>query len=139
MNRKLNLPVFAFQKNDNMVYVFFNEHTLKSTNTEILDKIGFKGITLIDSHGNVFTIKKAYKVKYIGLFGFNLLKKGRQILVDFEFENDKSTFELPEFKQFITQKIENNKKYWNSSWDIDELKSKIMNCNSFVDVAYLIK
>lgn len=122
-----------------MVYVFFNERTLKSTNTEILDKIGYKGITLIDSQGNVFKIKKAYKVKYIGLFGFSLLKKGRQILVDFEFENDKSTFELPEFKQFITQKVENNKKYWNSSWDIDELKSKIMNCNSFVDVAYLIK
>lgn len=139
MNKELIFPVFAFQKNDNMVYVFFNERTIKSTNTVILDKIGYKGITLIDSQGNVFKIKRAYKVKYIGLFGFSLLKKGRQILVDFEFENDKVTFELPDFKQFIIQKIENNKSYWNASWDIDELKSKIMNCSSFADVAYLIK
>ena len=137
MKKELIFPVFAFQKNDNMVYVFFNERTLTSTNTIILDKIGYKGITLVDSQGNVFKIKRAYKVKYIGLFGFSLLKKGRQILVDFEFENDKATFELPEFKQFIIQKIE--KSYWSASWDIDELKSKIMNCDSFADVAYLIK
>jgi len=132
-------PVFAFQKNDHMVYVFFNERNLKSTNTEILDKIGYKGITLIDSNGNVFKIKRAYKVKFIGLFGFSLLKKGRQILVDFEFENEKTTFELSEFKQFIIQKIENNRSCWNASWDIDELKDKIMNCKSFEGIASLIK
>lgn len=135
----LSYPIFATKAKENMVYVFFKEKDLKATNTNLLSKNVFKNVTLIDSQGNVFKIKRAYKVKYIGLFGFSLLKKGRQILVDFEFENDKATFELPEFKQFIIQKIENNKSYWNASWDIDELKSKIMNCNSFADVAYLIK
>jgi hypothetical protein len=135
----LSYPIFATKAKENMVYVFFKEKDLKATNTNLLSKNVFKNVTLIDSQGNVFKIKRAYKVKYIGLFGFSLLKKGRQILVDFEFENDKATFELPEFKQFIIQKIENNKSYWNASWDIDELKSKIMNCNSFADVASLIK
>lgn len=135
----LSYPIFATKAKENMVYVFFKEKDLKATNTNLLSKNVFKNVTLIDSQGNVFKIKRAYKVKYIGLFGFSLLKKGRQILVDFEFENEKATFELSEFKQFIIQKIENNKSYWNVSWDIDELKSKIMNCNSFVDVAYLIK
>jgi hypothetical protein len=140
MNEELKFPVFAFQKNDNMVYVFYKERDLKSTSTRFLSRNGFVGDTLIDSTGSIYKIKRAFQVKYLGLFGFSLLKKGgRQILVDFEFDSDVKTIELSEFKHEIIIRIEKKKSFWQSAWDIDELKSKIMNCNSFVDVAFLMK
>jgi len=140
MRTHLSYPIFATKAKDNMVYVFFKEKDLKATSTSLLSKNVFKNVTLIDSQGNVFKIERAYKVKYLGLFGFSLLKKGgRQILVDFEFDSDVKTIELSEFKKEIINRIEIMKYFWQSAWDIDELKSKIMNCNTFVDIAYLIK
>lgn len=139
MKIELKFPVFAFQKNDNMIYTFFKERELKSTNTRIIQTFDYKNITIVDSDGNMFKINKAYKLKYIGLFGFSLIKKGRQILVDYEFDSDVRIIELSDFKADIIKRIEKKKSFWQSAWDIDELKSKIMNCNSFVDVAYLIK
>ena len=67
MNTELRFPIFAFQKNDDMVYVFFNEHTLKSTNTEILDKIGYAGITLIESTGSRGKASVLISVATLGL------------------------------------------------------------------------
>lgn len=136
---ELNFPVFAFQKNDNMIYVFFDERKLKSTNIEILRDVNYKGIKLIDSNGNVYIIDKAYKVKYVGFYGFSFLKKGRQILVDFEFDSNVKTIELPDFKNEILSRIDKMKYIWESAWDIEDLKSRIMNSNSFEEIASLIK
>lgn len=140
MNRELKFPVFAFQKNDNMVYVFFKDRDLKSTSTRFLRRNGFLGDTLIDSTGSIYKIKNAFQVKYLGLFGFSLLKKGgRQILVDFEFDPDIKTITLSEFKDEVITRIEKKKSFWQSAWDIDELKGKIMNSNSFREIANLVK
>jgi len=139
MNRKLKFPVFAFQKNDNMVYVFFKDQDLKSTSTRFLRRNGFVGDTLIDSTGSIYEVKRAYQVKYLGLFGFSLIKKGRQILVDFEFDSDIKTITLSEFKDEIITRIEKKKSFWQSAWDIDELKEKIINSNSFREIANLVK
>jgi|LSQX01.3.fsa_nt_gb hypothetical protein len=139
MNTKLQFPVFAFQKNDNMIYTFFKERELKSTSTIILKTFDYKNVTLIDSNGNIYKIKQAYKLKYLGLFGFSLIKKGRQILVDYEFDSDIKTTTLSEFKDEIITRIEKKKSFWQSAWDIDELKLKILHCNSFEEIANLIK
>jgi hypothetical protein len=140
MNIGLKFPVFAFQKNNNMIYVFYEERNLKSTSTRFLNRNGFVGDTLIDSTGSIYKIKRAYQVKYLGLFGFSLLKKGgRQILVDFEFDSDVKTITLSEFKDEIITRIEKKKSFWQSAWNIDELKEKIMNSNSFEEIANLVK
>jgi hypothetical protein len=124
MNTNLMFPVFAFQKNDNMIYTFFKERELKSTSTRILKTFDYKKVTLIDSTGNIYKVKRAYQVKYIGLFGFSLIKKGRQILIDFEFDSDVKAITLAEFKDEIITRIEKKKSFWQSAWDIDELKKK---------------
>ena len=83
---ELNYPVFAFLKGDNMIYVFFDELSLKSTNTQILKTLKYEDICHVDSLGNKYKIDSAFKVKYLGLWGFNLLLKGRQILIDFDYK-----------------------------------------------------
>lgn len=139
MTQKLKFPVFAFQKNDKMIYVFLNNRDLKTTSTSILKEKGYNDITLIDSNGNIFKIKKAFKVKYIGLLGFSLLKKGRQILVDFEFDSEIKTVSLSEFKKDIIERIKKKKDYWEASGDIEELIDTINNCTSFESIADIIK
>jgi hypothetical protein len=135
----LNYPVFATNTKHNMIYVFFKEKDLKSTSTDLLNKNIFNGVVLIDSKGDTYKIKKVHIVKYIGFYGFSLLKKGRQVLVDFEYENEKSIFELSDFKQYIVLKIENSRRFYDSSMTKSELKSEILNCSSFEEVANLIK
>lgn len=135
----IKYPVFALSEKDNLVYVFFKEKDLKTTNTALFKKNIFKNVILIDSSGNIYKIRKTYKVGYIGILGISLLKKGRQILVDFEFENDVMSIKIEDFKQDLIQKIEKNKGFWRSAWNINELKEGIINCNSFEEIADFIK
>ena len=139
MSTTLSFPVFASQKNDDMIYVYHSDIALKSTNTKILRDQGYAGIKLIDSSGRVYMISKAYQVRYLGLFGISLLKKGRQILVDFEYEDNISAVSLNNFKKEITEKIDRKTKFWESAWDIKELKGRIANSASFEEIAGLIR
>jgi hypothetical protein len=138
MSSKLEFPVFCFEKKNNMIYVFFKEKELKSTNTEILKTFDKRGIKIIDSNGDIFILKRAFFVRYIGFFGFSLLKKGRQVLMDFEIENISKT-SLDEFKKLVIDKINMNKKYWSSNLNITELETEIVKCNSFPEVANILK
>ena len=122
-----------------MIYVFFEDKDLKSTSVQFLNQNGFVGDTLIDLKGNIFKIKKAFKVKYIGLLGFSLLKKGRQILVDFEFDSEIKTISLSEFKKDIIERIKINKSYWEASWNIEDLIENINNSTSFESIAQFLK
>ncbi len=136
---KLQYPVFAFQKGDDMIYVFFNDKDLKSTNTEIFEKLNYTDTVHIDSLGNKYKVDKAFKVKNLGLFGFNLLLKGKQILIDFEYEPEIRQITLNNFKKDILIRIDKTKKIWQSAWDIEELKNAIENSLSFKDIAELLK
>ena len=136
----MKYPVIAIKKNDKMVYVFSKEKDLKSTNTELLDKDVFKNVVLIDSDGLAYQVDKAYKVKYLGLGGISLLKKGRQILVDFKFKGDPTAVKLEEFKHDVLERINNNKSFWQSSWgDLSELEREIRESDSFEEIANIIK
>ena len=48
MQVALKFPVFAFQDNDNMIYVFFEDSALKSTSTRTLREEGYNDVTIID-------------------------------------------------------------------------------------------
>lgn len=139
MTMKLNYPVFVLKERDKMIYVFFNEKDLKRTNTELLERNVFKDVTLIDAEGIFYKVKNTFKVKYIGIKGFSLLKKGRQILIDFELEKSPLSIEIKEFKQIIIDRIESNKNFWQSAWNITELTERIKRSYSYTEIAELIK
>lgn len=139
MEPDLKYPVFVFQKYNDMIYVFFNERDLKSTNTEIFKSFNYKNVVHVDSLGNEYKIYKAFKVKYLGLCGFNPLLKGRQILIDFEYSGDVKSLDLSDFKENIIVRVEKTKRIWQTGWDINELKEKIANSSSFMEIATLLK
>lgn len=134
---KLNYPVFAIKEED--FYIFFSDDGLKKTNTQLLDKKIYEHVTLVDSTGTVRSIKNVTAVRYLGLWGFNLFKKGRQIEVDFEFEEDISSFTLLQFKDFLIKKINKHPSVWVDRWSLDQLYQEINNVNSFEDLAHLLK
>ncbi|MBD3906404.1 hypothetical protein NAL32_20980 [Chryseobacterium sp. Ch-15] len=135
----IQYPIFVLQKGDDIIYVFSNEKYLKSTNTEIFEKLDYKDTVHIDSLGNKYKIDKAFKVKNIGLFGFNPLLKGKQILIDFEYESEVEKITLDDFKKDILARVDKTKKIWKSAWDIEELKNAISNSQSFEEIAVLLK
>ncbi|MCA6516135.1 MAG: hypothetical protein IM577_11145 [Chitinophagaceae bacterium] len=99
MQTELKYPVIVLPRKDNMVYVYFTEKELKSTNEELLQKFGYTNLVLIGASGCKHKIKKAFKVKYLGLWGFNPLLKGRQILIDFEYEPEVEQVLLSDLKR----------------------------------------
>lgn len=139
MQVELKFPVFAFRKNDNMAYVFFKERDLKSTSAQIFKTFDYENVTHIDSLGSKYRIKRAFKVKYLGLWGFNPLLKGRQILVDFDYAPEVEKVLLNDFKKEIIHRIDKTKRIWQSGWDISELKEAIANSSSFEKIAFLLK
>lgn len=122
-----------------MIYVFFKEVDLKSTSTQIFKTFNYQNVIHIDSLGNKYKIKKAFKVKYLGLWGFNPLLKGRQILVDFEYESEVEQITLDDFKRDILFRIDKTKRIWQSAWDIEELKTTVENSKTFKGIAQLLK
>ena len=84
-------------------------------------------------------IAKAYPVRYLGIYGISFLKKGRQILVDFEYDEIVSNVSLTDFKTEIAERIHRKTSFWESAWDIKELKKRITNCTSFEEIANLIR
>ena len=122
-----------------MIYVFFNERELKSTSTEIFKTFNYKNMVHIDSLGNEYKIFKVFKVKYLGLWGFNPLLKGRQILIDFEYFSEVKALKLSDFKKNIIGRVEKTKSIWQSGWDVNELKEIIASSSSFIEIANLLK
>lgn len=139
MSKEVRYPVIVVPKNDNMVYVYFKEKDLKSTSEELLRKLDYGNLELIDSTGYKYRIQKAFKVKYLGLWGFNPLLKGRQILINFDYEPEMEQVTLGDFKKEIISRVDKTKRIWRSGWDISELKGAVANSSSFEEIAYLLK
>jgi len=139
MKVELNYPIIALPKKDSMVYVYFNDKDLKSTSEDLLSKIDYTNLEIIDSLGHKYKINKAYKIKYLGLWGFNPLLKGRQILIDFEYDSEVQRVLLEDFKEEIIKRLDKKKKFWETSWDIQELKHKVSICPTFSAIAELLK
>lgn len=139
MQVELKYPIIVLPKKSNMVYVYFKEKDLKSTSEELLRKLDYPNLDLIDASGCKYKIKRAFKVKYLGLWGFNPLLKGRQILVDFEYEPEVEQLFLSDFKNDIIHRVDRTKRIWQSGWDINELKEAVTNSSSFEEIANLLK
>ncbi|WP_207534481.1 hypothetical protein [Desertivirga arenae] len=96
-------------------------------------------IQLVDRLGHKYKINKAFKVKYLGLWGLNPLLKGRQILIDFEYDPEIQSVSLDDFKEEIIKRLEKKKRFWETSWNVEELKQKVFNSPTFSGIAELLK
>lgn|SRR5690554_5334386 len=139
MQNELAYPIIVLPKKNNMVYIYFRDKDLKSTNEELLQKLDYSNLDLIDALGRKYKIKRVFKVKYLGLWGFNPLLKGRQILIDFEFDSNVENLRLRDVKDELIKRIEKNKHFWESAWDIKELKQKLQDSNTFEAIARLLR
>lgn len=137
MQTELTYPVIVLPRNNSMIYVYFKERDLKSTSEELLQKLDYSNLDLIDVLGRKYKIKRAFKVKYLGLWGFNPLLKGRQILIDFEL-NSIENVRLEDVQQELIKRVEKNKRFWESAWDIEELKEKLQGSKTFDEIANLL-
>jgi len=136
---ELSYPIIVLSKNDNMVYVYFEEKDFKSTSEDLLKKIDYTALEIIDNLGDNYKIKKVYKVKLLGLWGYNPLLKGRQILIDFEYNSEVQKVSLESFKEEIIKKLEKKKKFWEASYNFKELKHSVYQSSSFSMIAKLLK
>lgn len=138
MEIELAYPIFVLPKNNSMIYVYFREKDLKSTSETLLKKIDYSKMELIDASGGKYRIKNAFKTGYRGIWGFNPLLKGRQILIDFEYFPDVEKMSLSDFQAEIIERIEKNKRFWESGWDINELRKRVQDADNFAAIAKLL-
>jgi len=138
MKIEVQYPVLVFPSYEKMVYVFRKESGLTHTTVTLLKTIKYDGMEIVTSSGMKHTIKDAYKIKYLGFWGFNPMLKGRQILIDFNFYENPSRVDLPELKKRVMECVRANKDFWESAWDIKELVSEIESADSFEMVAELV-
>ena len=145
MNDFFVLPGFAFIPDDDMIYVFFKDTDIRRTTIDGL-KNGYNGWVLVDSEGKVFRIKRAFFVKYLGFYGWNPMvnlnpfsKGDRKISVDFEYESEIKKISLKALKTEVVTRINKRKEIWESAWEMKELQQEINNCNSFEEMAELLK
>lgn len=123
-NQEMKYPVLAF-KNDKLLYGFRTEKDLRRTSRELLASGVFKSVFLIDSNGDKFTILNVKEVGWANDFwGYSLLKKGRQILVDFELQFEKELL-VNEFKNFVLMRLEKE------NYADHELRNNIMHGPSY--------
>lgn len=139
MELRLNYPILLLSTKDSKIYVFTREKDFKSTNEDLFNTINYKNYYIIDKSGLKYKIKNAYKVKNLGFFGFNPFKQGKQILIDFEFSTEIEKLHLDSIKKELIQRVDQDKDYWNSSWDIEELNSRILNSKNLDMIILLLK
>ncbi|MGN7787360.1 hypothetical protein ACTJIJ_22690 [Niabella sp. 22666] len=70
--------------------------------------------------------------------GFNPLLKGRQILIDFELNSSIEHVRLEDVLQELIKRVEKNKGFWESAWDIEELKKRLQESRTFDEIANLL-
>ena len=139
MKIDLEYPIIIIRNYDKMVYVYNDNKTFKSTSEDLLKKIDYTKLDIIDSLGYQYKIDKVFKVKYAGFWGFNPFLKGRQIVIDFEFNQEIRKVALDDFKGKIIERIDNNKNFWEIAWDIKELKQQLHLCSTFSEIAKLLR
>ena len=101
---RLRFPVVGIRSNDPMVYFFAQAAELETTSEQLLGQGVFRGVEFVDTTGRVFTVKHVHKTGYRGLWGWNPLRKGRQVSVRFTLqENDLVALEA--FKQTLSAQV----------------------------------
>jgi hypothetical protein len=135
----MEFPVLGLVDNDDMLYVYENNDPLTKTSKELYERGILPNERYIDSRGDIYKVKKVINLGFRGLWGFNLLLKGRQIKIKMEFFPVTERFELGNFKNLILDRVEKKRTFWENTWSIAELRQKIVDTTSHKEVMELIK
>jgi hypothetical protein len=102
-------PVLAYKKNGDLkLYGFAKESEIKNTSKELLRAGVFNGVFIVDSAGNEYSMKNVREVGTRGFWGINLMRKGRQIIVDFDLVIV-SQRTVSDLKDFVLGRIDSRK------------------------------
>lgn len=118
-----SIPGIAFKAGDDMIYAYADGTALKKAHMSALKHEYYNKYTLIDAKGNVFRIKRAFRVKYRGFFGYDPLvninpfhKGSRAIWVDFEFEPEVTHISIAEIKNELIRRVRRKQRFWKESY-----------------------
>lgn len=129
----MNLPVVTYSNTDKNIYAFDSEKYLKRASIDLIHVLNDSYI--VDSSGIFYHVDKAYKTKWLYLWGYNPLKKGRTAKIDFEIESTKK-ISLEDFKNIITEKLDSGvgRDFWYTKKDIPRLKERVMKAETYKEV-----
>lgn len=131
----MQFPVAVLKKNDPIIYVYEDYETMRKTSEKLLKQNIWQNCELVDSQGKKYNVSDVKKVGLRGLWGWHPLLKGKSIWVDFTF-SDEEEISIEIFKEVVLSKIDKKKSFWESVWDINDLKAKI---NNSVTIKEIIK
>lgn len=127
----MKYPIIQVFNNDKNIYAQIKSPALASV--DLLST--FANSVILDSDGNMYKVKKAYKTAWAYLLGYHPLMKGRTAKIAYEFSEIRK-LSLDEFKQFVIDKLNLGVKndFWYKEKDIPTLVGQIKEKESFESV-----
>lgn len=114
-------------KNEENIYFYSNYKTLSRTTIELVESKVFDNTIIYDAQGHTIKIKKVNVRKWANFFGgISLILKGRQVIVDFEFEY-LDNISIEKLKELVIVKIMSDKRgiYFNKSAIIEKVSEAL--------------
>ena len=123
------------------LFYFFNDMEALTKTSEELLRIGvYHNLTIIDSDGHTFFCNGAEKAGWTKPFwGYKPFIKGRGIRVKLDIVASPKDISIQDLKNLMVEKISNNKRWWESAWDVPGLMNRIKECNTFKELITLAK
>ncbi|MBD78921.1 MAG: hypothetical protein CL840_08375 [Crocinitomicaceae bacterium] len=85
--KKMVYPILTIEKNGMELYAFRKSKNFSIADEELVRKLGFEGLRIIDSKGTEFKINSFERIGWGTFFmGYSLFTKGRQIKLKFNVE-----------------------------------------------------
>lgn len=134
----MQFPVAVLKKNDPIIYVYEDYETMRKTSEELLKQNIWQNCELVDSRGKKYYVSDVKKVGLRGLWGWHPLLKGKSIWVDFIF-SEEGEISIENLKEVVLSKIDKKKSFWESAWDINDLKAKIKNSVTIKEIIKILQ
>lgn len=134
MKAKLKYPIFKFNPDENMVYIFWEKN--QTTQLAILKEVdGWKGEIVIDSAGTKYTVKRSYMTGWKGIHGFTGMNTG-MIRYETEYEDFTEPFSLRELQERIAERYPKTRWFKEECWNsVKDFRQTIFACKSFEKLA----
>lgn len=136
---KMNFPIMQFSINRNFLKItresdLYNGMIMDECTFEEFKKEDYKGIKIIDSEGQVFTVETAEKAQFAPSAD---IRPEEIIRFYYIFNDETELISLDNFKQFminLTESLQNEIKNNSDISDINELIEKIKNAISYKEI-----
>ncbi|RZJ76300.1 MAG: hypothetical protein EOO45_02800, partial [Flavobacterium sp.] len=118
----MKYPIIQIFQNDKNIYAKEDGLAIASVNLMPI----FVNSVILDSTGNVYRVKKAFRIGWAYFFGYSLLMKGRTAKIDFEF-TEIEKYSLETLKELLVSKLQNGveRRFWYTEKNIPSLIARI--------------